>query len=750
MANNYLTPGVYVQEISTLPGSVVEVQSAIPAFIGHTEKTRHEGRELKGVPEHIVSFKDFEARFGGGPPVDLKSVVIQTDTRGRFSQIDAVNFNRRFLLYEAMFMFFASGGGECYVVSTGDYNSKIEPDPFLAAIESLNAVDDVTLLVMPEAILLGESLYGVQQAALAHCAARQNRFAILDMMEESAEGKSILLNWKNAPTRDQWRKGCEDFRDRVGIMNLSYGAAYTPYIVADTRPALGYQDLRGKLKDGADKELPLASLDPAAEVAVNYLEMAMGDKEKLLEQVKSAREKLENAGKELTADEMKEEIGLPDQLRLNDVIIAANADPDKYKTSMKGTGKILDGMFSSLISDAPQRRKLVNSLEGLEAALDELPGNDADSYKVGREKSESAFQEMAAALKSALALNGRFADANDKAASLKTDLEGLPAEYDADPVAEAAKTVKDKFGELKKSVEDVYKSDSADSALTDDLSQHLVDLLKQLQSKMKNISDAEGEALNIGQLVEKVPAKNLKQMAALVDVLFCEDLYAAIVDNMTRLAEGLYSTSAAYRSIFDTVRKALKIQPPGAAMAGLYAATDNARGVWKAPANISLSSCLGLTQTINALEQETLNVDSVAGKSINAIRPFPGKGFLVWGARTLDGNNQEWRYVPVRRFFIMVEESVRRATSASVFEPNDANLWSKVKGMIDNYLIQKWKDGALMGAAPAEAFFVNVGLGQTMTEEDILDGRLIVDIGMAVVRPAEFIILRFMHKMQQA
>ena len=135
---------------------------------------------------------------------------------------------------------------------------------------------------------------------------------------------------------------------------------------------------------------------------------------------------------------------------------------------------------------------------------------------------------------------------------------------------------------------------------------------------------------------------------------------------------------------------------------------------------------------------------------MNAIRPFTGKGILVWGARTLAGNDSEWRYVSVRRFFNMVEESVKKATEPFVFEPNDANTWTKVRAMIENFLILQWRAGALAGAKPDNAFFVRVGLGQTMTAQDILDGRMIVEIGMAVVRPAEFIILRFSHKMQES
>ena len=143
-----------------------------------------------------------------------------------------------------------------------------------------------------------------------------------------------------------------------------------------------------------------------------------------------------------------------------------------------------------------------------------------------------------------------------------------------------------------------------------------------------------------------------------------------------------------------------------------------------------------------------MNVDADTGKSINVIRAFMGKGTLVWGARTLAGNDNEWRYVTVRRFFNMVEESVKKSTSWAVFEPNDANTWVKVRGMIENYLTQKWREGALMGATTRDAFFVRCGLGTTMNSKDILEGRMNIEIGMATVRPAEFIILEFSHKLQ--
>jgi len=190
--------------------------------------------------------------------------------------------------------------------------------------------------------------------------------------------------------------------------------------------------------------------------------------------------------------------------------------------------------------------------------------------------------------------------------------------------------------------------------------------------------------------------------------------------------------------------------PPSSTIAGIYSAVDNSRGVWKSPANVSVIGIIKPTIEFTNLEQDQMNVDATAGKSINAIRPFIGKGTLVWGARTLAGNDNEWRYISVRRFFIFVEESVKKATEPFVFEPNDANTWVRVQAMIENFLTVLWRQGALQGVKPEHAFYVSVGLGKTMTPLDILEGRMIIEIGMAAVRPAEFIILKFSHKMAES
>jgi phage tail sheath protein FI len=214
------------------------------------------------------------------------------------------------------------------------------------------------------------------------------------------------------------------------------------------------------------------------------------------------------------------------------------------------------------------------------------------------------------------------------------------------------------------------------------------------------------------------------------------------------LTELKSNNNAYYNMARGAINDIQMLLPASAAVAGVYATVDNNRGVWKAPANVNIEYAVAPELLITQEEQESLNVDTTAGKSINVIRSFPGRGpAIIWGARTLAGNDNEWRYIPVRRFFNMVEESTKNAAQQFVFEPNDRNTWIRVRSMIENYLTQQWKAGALMGTTTREAFYVRIGLGETMTEQDIWEGRMIVEIGLAVVRPAEFIILRFMHKM---
>jgi hypothetical protein len=215
------------------------------------------------------------------------------------------------------------------------------------------------------------------------------------------------------------------------------------------------------------------------------------------------------------------------------------------------------------------------------------------------------------------------------------------------------------------------------------------------------------------------------------------------------LTQTLNTISPSFKKAMEAILKKLNVLPPSSAMAGALSMVDNTRGVWKAPANLSLANVVSPAINLTSEDQEDLNV-TVSGKSINAIRSFVGQGTLVWGARTLEGNSQDWKYINVRRTMIFIEQSVKAAAKAYVYEPNTANTWTLVRSMISSFLSTIWKQGGLAGLTAEDAYDVEVGLGSTMTPNDILDGIMNITVKVAITRPAEFIVITFQQKMQQS
>jgi phage tail sheath protein FI len=215
----------------------------------------------------------------------------------------------------------------------------------------------------------------------------------------------------------------------------------------------------------------------------------------------------------------------------------------------------------------------------------------------------------------------------------------------------------------------------------------------------------------------------------------------------TQYNNALLAASQTYQQIINAVLLEANMLPPSGAMAGIITNTDNLYGVWQAPANVSIIGAASLPIKLSDSQQMNLNEDPLTGKSVNAIRFFNGQGILVWGARTLDGNSQDWRYLPVRRTLIMLEQSCKLAARAYVFQPNDKNTWEAVKSMTGSFLTSVWKEGGLQGATPVAAFSVECGLGTTMTAEDVQNGFLLVSVKVAVVHPAEFIVFTIQQQM---
>jgi phage tail sheath protein FI len=535
----YNTPGVWVEEIPSLPPSVAQVATAIPAFIGYTEKG-------SGVAR-IASLLDYETVFGKAKPSSFKAIAGSGGIA--VERTDAADNN--FLLYYSLSLYFRNGGGPCYVVSVGNYDSTPAKSDFEAGLALLEQEDEPTLIVPVDAVNLSKvDYYALAQAALSQSHKLGDRFVILDVPRDQTE----------------IRKDIADFRSGIGTGFLSYGAAYHPFL----QTSLNFQ----------------------------YQE---------------------------------EGVAVPGPLRWNS---AANGITVTRAGSPSGKVEITTNSDTAV------------------TAVD--------------------FDTTSAAGTLAILLpDGKDSTGTDVASAWKA-------------------WAKDKAG-------------------------------------FELAADGTGSA-------------KVTTTAGALDLAEAKQTLADIKTTNTAL----------YNQVKAALGGVRVVLPPSPAIAGIYAQTDRDRGVWKAPANVSIASVIGPVSKISNDDQGALNVDPDSGKSINAIRDFTGKGTLVWGARTLAGNDNEWRYVPVRRLFITIEESTRKASSFAVFEPNDATTWLKVKAMIDSYLYGLWEQGALAGSKPEQAYFVNVGLGKTMTAQDILEGRMIVEIGVAAVRPAEFVILRFSHKLQEA
>ena len=516
------TPGVYIQEKNAFSTTVVEAATAIPAFIGITEKAVNGSESLANKPWKINSMTEFIQYFGGAPLPEFKlSVADQanddaqkylycsTPTNGKFLLVEKPA--NLFTLYYNLVLFFANGGGTCYIVSVGTYSEKdvkkegtteevkvlLSIDKVETALGALKKVREVTMIVIPEAVMNPEGMGNIQTDVLKHCGEMKNRMAILDLPLMISDGKSL-------------KNPIETFHDQIGSNYLAYGAAYYPY--------------------------------------------------------------------------------------LNTSVLA---EKDIECTMLKW----------------PQTP-------------------DWENLFVVDSENDKAEKKLAVYLTSCF-----------------TDLNG----------------------------EDEDK---------------------------------------------KLIAAN--------------NIHNTLLVNWP-----------AYKLAVKVIKDFLNVLPPSAAIAGIYTMVDNTRGVWKAPANVSINYVNSLTEDIDDKDQEDLNMP-MNGKAINAIRTFPGEGVKVWGARTLDGNSQDWRYINVRRTMNFLEESIRNAAKAYVFEPNVSTTWINVQAMISSFLRGVWKDGGLAGASPEDAYQVHVGLGDTMTGDDILNGIMRVTVLVAISRPAEFIEITFQQQMQKS
>lgn len=257
--------------------------------------------------------------------------------------------------------------------------------------------------------------------------------------------------------------------------------------------------------------------------------------------------------------------------------------------------------------------------------------------------------------------------------------------------------------------------------------------------------------VNLGMYLEK-EAQVLHALEAATALRSAATLKNSEAEQMRLILEAHTALSAVSKRYHQLVTAALAVAnvlPPSGAMAGMYRFTDITRGISKAPVNVTLAAVIAPTVNLTDTQQMGLNVDD-SGKSVNALRAFSMKGVMAWGAKTLADIDPDFRYINVRRTLIMIEQSVKIAVQAFVFEPNDANTWVSIKTVIEHYLTALWKKETVVGATPAEAFSVLIGLGETMSADDILQGYMRVTVLVAVSHATEFIAVTVLQEMQKA
>jgi hypothetical protein len=669
-----------VEEIPKLPPSVAQVETAIPAFIGYTEKAIKDGENIVGKPTRISSMVEFETYFGGAYEYQPGDILVKLDPANNFS-VKEVDYNDvSFFLHDAMRLFFDNGGGDCWVIAVNLYasasftNGKISSSADLTGgLTVLEKYDEPTIIVIPDAVNLKETeFYPLQQAMLTLCGKLMDRVAILDLKENEYT---------------EWSDAVDKFRDKIGINNLKYGAAYTPWIINSYSQTIDFK----LLNDGTSvvnlASVPLSLANLTSDSKINALVTTAANASDDVNTLNNAVDTLRGTFLTLTDKYNK----------LKSDILVANlaGTPAAFDLLMTYVESIAEAIPTWRVQGIPDKRFKNTDLTKVLDAIAVDPANGLRKYildLIAFEKNDA----VAVLTGGAHVYNTAYKDVPDVGVNSWLGVASPDATAKLAPAIGPTTT-------------DADKRNTAILALAN------------LDAIFKGLDAFYNQILNSAQT------------------------YKTITQN------GLYAGHPIIGNIVKAVAKLFALVPPGSSVAGVYARVDNARGVWKAPANESLNSVTEPSVVITADEQSNLNVDSISGKSINAIRSFTGRGSaIVWGARTLAGNDNEWRYISVRRFFNMVEESCKNATAPFVFEPNDANTWVKVQAMIENFLTTLWRQGALQGIKPEHAFYVAVGLGKTMTALDILEGRMIIEIGMAAVRPAEFIILRFSHKMAES
>lgn len=658
-------PGVYTTETNAFPPSVGEVPTAIPAFVGYTEKAFYSGKDLHLKPALISSLQDFHIYFGAGP--EPKFPVYAQNKKGSpppppsttgFQQAGITYevdwaAESRFYLYNSLRAFFLNGGGQCYIVSVGEFRrfdadsrawqpGFVSKEDLLSGLESLKDLPfpKPTMLLIPDLMALENlsEIAEVQQKMLEQAGELKDRVAILDIPNGNLPPEKGVI---------------DQFRNSIGEVGRSFGVAYYPWLnstIMDAQEVTSYQVVPTGRTD--ENQVGLSDLFPAnAQVAA-----------------------LLAAGKDM--DTLYSFLQVP-----------AGTGMDKFSRWRAGFSSVSGDSVANL---SFQASVMVNMYQ----TIFDLGNGGRSGLNEALQIAESNIQQALKPIPASLA-------------DFMVDLAGFDDNLGGTPVVSIHLKA---WGIAKKPINPFPEGTTAD----------------------QKVAIAHGQ-------YESFFSALYRGLTAVI---------SAARSALVMLNQQFGQAQTDYKSVLDAVLARANIIAPSGAMAGIYTQNDNTLGVWNSPANVNVNSIVSPTVPINDAQQAPLNSDPVAGKSINAIRSFYGRGpAIVWGARTLDGNSQDYRYISVRRTLIMIEGSIKNACMSMVFSPNDQATWTAVKNMVSNFLDGIWQNGGLQGSTASQAYEVQIGLGSTMTSQDILNGIMRVSAKVAIVHPAEFIILTVEQEM---
>ena len=737
-ANNPQTPGVYTVEKNAFPNAVAEVPTAIPAFIGYTEIALKDGKPITNKPLLINSFAEYTQHFGGAPVNQYPITLVTVPTPGigqpkiippydveifdKYYKVQQPVGGNNFYLYNCLQLFYQNGGGPCYIVSVGPY--KVEttttdsngnkvpttmsnvPDKehFLTGLAELPKIQfpKPTMILTPDALNCSSAdYYTVQEQVLLQCGELGDRVGLIDVYNGymSEENGGVISNLRNS----------------IGNNYLEFGISYYPFLettIVDVNN-ITYANIDQTSTDvGPDQNLTAAKLSaifPGNKVLADNGEMA-----------------------NITADyTVVENLAQTPPFDFSTTLNSSFPTSDS-PTGSESTYNSWNQAFNAFASSD-------NPVQILQWQLRVILAMAWEINYLGQNKKLDALNIKAIKDLNLQASITKLTGPNSNAVSLLNQL----AAYDYFFRLSTSPTGSNTSNGL-----GVFTVSSLKAKILFTPSPTTSPFVTPTTSPYPNAATS-GQTptkYTLGQIFDQANAFIKNSFKTMLRTLNLVEQNAMAL--LKQYNASLVSTNADYKKLMAAVAKAASILPPCSAMAGVMTLVDETEGVWHAPANRNIESVIAPTVHINNDQQATMNVDVLAGKSINAIRSFYGQGpAIIWGARTLDGNSLDWKYVSVRRTMIMIEQSVKDACFGLVFQPNDASTWTLAESMIANFLHNLWSEGCLQGTAPTSAYSVSCGIGKTMTPQDLLAGIMRVEVKVALVRPAEFIIITYEQEM---